>query len=309
MDVQVKNLVRYFGATKAVDDISFSFSSGDVFGFVGPNGAGKTTTLRIMATLDEPSSGDVFLDGESVKEMPEAARHKIGFVPDSLPTHADVTVHEYLDFFARAYGIHGKARKKAVGDVEEFTGVTGLRDKLLKSLSKGMKQRVSVGRALIHNPSLLLMDEPAAGLDPRARVEFRELVTLLAGQGKAVLISSHILTELTEVCNGVVIIERGKLLETGTIDDVTERSRDTQVVAVRTLDDHELLHKALLEFPHVENVRNLNRELHVELAGRDNQASALLTELIHRKHRIAEFRHVHDDLEDIFMKVTTGEVQ
>ncbi len=309
MDVQVKNLVRYFGPTKAVDDISFSFSSGDVFGFVGPNGAGKTTTLRIMATLDEPSSGDVFLDGESVQEMPEAARHKIGFVPDSLPTHADVTVHEYLDFFARAYGIHGKARKKAVGDVEEFTGVTGLRDKLLKSLSKGMKQRVSVGRALIHNPSLLLMDEPAAGLDPRARVEFRELVTLLAGQGKAVLISSHILTELTEVCNGVVIIERGKLLETGTIDDVTERSRDTQVVAVRTLDDHELLHKALLEFPHVENVRNLNRELHVELAGRDDQASALLTELIHRKHRIAEFRHVHDDLEDIFMKVTTGEVQ
>jgi ABC-2 type transport system ATP-binding protein len=309
MDVQVKNLVRYFGATKAVDDISFSFSSGDVFGFVGPNGAGKTTTLRIMATLDEPSSGDVFLDGESVKEMPEAARHKIGFVPDSLPTHADVTVHEYLDFFARAYGIHGKARQKAVGEVEEFTGVTGLRHKLLKSLSKGMKQRVSVGRALIHNPSLLLMDEPAAGLDPRARVEFRELVTLLAGQGKAVLISSHILTELTEVCNGVVIIERGKLLETGTIDDVTERSRDTQVVAVRTLDDHELLHKALLEFPNVENVRNLNRELHVELAGRDDQASALLTELIHRKHRIAEFRHVHDDLEDIFMKVTTGEVQ
>lgn len=309
MDVQVKNLVRYFGATKAVDDISFSFSSGDVFGFVGPNGAGKTTTLRIMATLDEPASGDVFLDGESVKEMPEAARHKIGFVPDSLPTHADVTVHEYLDFFARAYGIHGKARQKAVEEVEEFTGVTGLRDKLLKSLSKGMKQRVSVGRALIHNPSLLLMDEPAAGLDPRARVEFRELVTLLAGQGKAVLISSHILTELTEVCNGVVIIERGKLLETGTIDDVTERSRDIQVVAVRTLDDHELLHKALLEFPHVENVRNLNRELHVELAGRDDQASALLTELIHRKHRIAEFRHVHDDLEDIFMKVTTGEVQ
>ena len=262
-----------------------------------------------MATLDEPSSGDVFLDGESVQEMPEAARHKIGFVPDSLPTHADVTVHEYLDFFARAYGIHGKARQKAVEEVEEFTGVTGLRDKLLKSLSKGMKQRVSVGRALIHNPSLLLMDEPAAGLDPRARVEFRELVTLLAGQGKAVLISSHILTELTEVCNGVVIIERGKLLETGTIDDVTQRSRDIQVVAVRTLDDHEDLHKALLEFPHVENVRNLNHELHVELAGQDDQASALLTELIHRKHRIAEFRHVHDDLEDIFMKVTTGEVQ
>jgi ABC-2 type transport system ATP-binding protein len=309
MQIQIKNLVRNFGATKAVNDISFSFSSGDVFGFVGPNGAGKTTTLRIMATLDEPTSGDVFIDGDSVKEMPEAARHKIGFVPDSLPTHADVTVHEYLDFFARAYGLQGKARHQAVGRIEEFTGVTGLRDKLLKSLSKGMKQRVSVGRALVHNPTLLLMDEPAAGLDPRARVEFRELVTLLAKMGKAVLISSHILTELTEVCNGVVIIERGELLETGSISDVMERSRDVQVVAVRTLDDHDLLHKALLEFPHVENVRNLNRELHVELTGQDDQAASLLSELIRRKHRIAEFRHVHDDLEDIFMKVTTGEVQ
>ncbi len=309
MIVEVRNLRRLFGATRAVDDISFRFGSGDVFGFVGPNGAGKTTTLRIMATLDEPTSGDVYLDGVSVKEMPEAVRRRIGFVPDALPAHTDVTVHEYLDFFGRAYGMRGRALQRALDEVEAFTGLTGLRDKLLKALSKGMKQRVSVGRALIHDPELLLMDEPAAGLDPRARVEFRELVSLLAAMGKAILVSSHILTELTEICNGVVIIERGRLLETGTIDDVVHRGRETQTVAIRCRGDGDALAKALLEMPHVQAVRPSSREVHVDLAGDDAEAAALLGALIAAGHAVAEFRHVRDDLEDIFMKVTKGDVQ
>ena len=309
MNVEVRNLRRYFGATHAVDDVSFQFRSGDVFGFVGPNGAGKTTTLRIMATLDEPTSGDVFLDGVSVREMPETVRYRIGFVPDSLPAHSDVTVHEYLDFFARSYGLAGARRQRALDEVEAFTGLTGLRDKLLRTLSKGMKQRVSVGRALVHDPELLLMDEPAAGLDPRARVEFRELVALLAGMGKAVLISSHILTELTEICNGVVIIERGRLLETGTIDDVLLRSRQAQTVAIRCCGDADALARALLEMPHVAAVRVANREVHAEVAGEDAEAAGLLAALVEAGHAIAEFRHVRDDLEDIFMKVTKGEIQ
>jgi len=167
MIVEVRNLKRYFGVTRALDEVSFRFESGDIFGFVGPNGAGKTTTLRIMATLDEPTAGDVFLDGVSVREMPETVRYRIGYVPDSLPAHADITVHEYLDFFARAYGINGGPRRRALDEVEAFAGLTGMRNKLLKNLSKGMKQRVSVGRALIHNPELLLM---RAGRIPRAGV-------------------------------------------------------------------------------------------------------------------------------------------
>jgi len=309
MQIEIKNLVRHFGKTKAVNNISFSFGSGDIFGFVGPNGAGKTTTLRIMATLDEPTAGDVFLDGVSVTEFPEKARHLIGFVPDSLPAHADITVHEYLDFFARAYGLQGKKRHTAVEEVQEFTGLTDLQDKLLKSLSKGMKQRVSVGRALVHDPALLLMDEPAAGLDPRARIEFRELVSVLAGMGKAVLISSHILTELTEICNGVVIIEKGSILETGSIEEVMQRSHTTQVVSARTLSDHDKLFKELLEMPHVGSVRNMNSEIHIELTGQDDQAAELLAELISGGHRIVEFRHIRDDLEDIFMKITKGDLQ
>src|SRR5262249_36471724 len=198
MKIEVVNLKKHFGVTRAVDDVSFAFSSGEVVGFVGPNGAGKTTTMRILATLDEPTAGDALIDGVSVVEEPERARHLIGYVPDSLPAHRDISVHEYLDFFARAYGLKGAHRAKVVESVEEFTNLAGIRDKMLNALSKGMKQRVSLARALLHDPPTLIMDEPAAGLDPRARIELRELIRALSSQGKAILISSHILTRSEE---------------------------------------------------------------------------------------------------------------
>ena len=209
MDVRVNNLKRYFGGTKAVDGVSFSFSSGHIVGFVGPNGAGKTTTMRILATLDEPTEGDATIDGVSVVDEPEKARRLVGFMPDTLPTHRDMTVHEYLDFFARAYGLRGANRNALVERVEEFTNLTGINRKFLRDLSKGMKQRVSLARSLVHDPPVLVLDEPANALDPRARIELRELLKILADQGKAILVSSHILTELAEMCNGVVIVEQG----------------------------------------------------------------------------------------------------
>ncbi|HEX9986564.1 MAG TPA: ABC transporter ATP-binding protein, partial [Thermoanaerobaculia bacterium] len=180
MRVDVRSLRKSFGATTAVDDVSFSFGGGEVIGFVGPNGAGKTTTMRILATLDEPTSGDAFFDGVSVLQEPEEARRRVGFVPDALPTHADITVHEYLDFFARAYRITGARRKQVIESIEEFTNLTGIRHKLLKALSKGMNQRVCLARALLHDPQVLILDEPAAGLDPRARIELRELIKVFA---------------------------------------------------------------------------------------------------------------------------------
>ncbi|HEY9509490.1 MAG TPA: ABC transporter ATP-binding protein [Verrucomicrobiae bacterium] len=311
MKVQVNNLRKEFGKTVAVDNISFAFDSGHVFGFVGPNGAGKTTTMRIIATIEEPTDGDVLLNGISVREQPELARKAVGYVPDSLPAHADITVHEYLDFYARAYGLRGRKRTQAVEAIEEFTNVTGIRDKHLKALSKGMKQRVSLGRALVYDPDVLILDEPAAGLDPRARVELRELLGLLAEQKKAILISSHILTELTEICNGVVIIERGKLLETGTIEDVLKKSTARRTVAIRLLDPQQspLLLKELLQTPFVENARVTGTELHFELAGDENAACDILAQLIERKFRVLEFHQTKADLEDIFMNVTKGGVQ
>src|SRR5690242_4722876 len=243
MKVQIVNLIKHFGATRAVNDVSFTFSSGQVVGFVGPNGAGKTTTMRILATLDEPTSGDALIDGVSVVEEPERARHLVGYVPDSLPTHRDMSVHEYLDFFARAYGLKGLRRAKVIESVEEFTGLTILRDKMLVALSKGMKQRVSLARALLHDPAVLVMDEPAAGLDPRARIELRELLRVLSSQGKAILISSHILTELAEICHAAVIIERGKILRAGSLSRILSADAPHRTLLIRTLDDPELLHK------------------------------------------------------------------
>jgi ABC-2 type transport system ATP-binding protein len=311
MKVQVQQLRKEFGKTVAVDNISFAFDSGHIFGFVGPNGAGKTTTMRIIATIEEPTDGDVLLNGVSVREDPEVARKTVGYVPDTLPAHADITVHEYLDFYARAYGLRGRKRDDAVGAIEEFTNLTGIRTKHLKALSKGMKQRVSLGRALVYDPDVLILDEPAAGLDPRARVELRELLTLLAERKKAILISSHILTELTEICNGVVIIERGKILETGTIDEVLKKSAPRRTVAIRLLDAQQtpLLLKELLQTPFVEQARQVGAEVHFESAGDDSAPCEILAQLVGKQFKIIEFRQTKADLEDIFMTVTKGGVQ
>lgn len=309
MQVNIINLVKDFGVTRAVDDISFTFSSGHIFGFVGPNGAGKTTTMRILATLDEPTSGDATIDGVSIVESPETARQLIGYMPDSLPTHRDMSVHDYLDFFARAYRLVGQQRRQVVDTVENFTNLTGIRGKTLHALSKGMKQRVSLARALLHDPPVLVMDEPAAGLDPRARVELRELLRVLSEQGKAILISSHILTELSEICDGAVIIEQGKIISAGSLDEITPIDAEQQTVLIRPLDRQDDLCKALLLMPHVTAVNQLGHEIETRVAGSEQTCSELLENLIRDGFRIVEFTLQGGDLESVFMTVTKGEVQ
>lgn len=310
MKIRVQNLKRHFKKTKAVDDISFSFDSGHVFGFIGPNGAGKTTTMRIMATLDEPTEGDVFINGFSVKENPEDTRRMMGFMPDSLPAYSDVTVMEYLDFFARSYGLKSDRRTRAIEGVVEFAGLGNMREKLLHGLSKGMKQRVSLGRAMIHDPDVLVLDEPAAGLDPRARVELRELLALLAEQKKAVLISSHILTELSEICNGVIIIEKGKILETGTIEDILKKSAVRKRYAIRCTEPVQLLFETALQMPHIEDAVICGAEVHIDIkSSEDSDVAETLKAFLNSGRMITEFRCMQEDLEDIFMKVTKGELQ
>jgi ABC-2 type transport system ATP-binding protein len=309
MQIHIDHLKKHYGRTRAVDDISFTFSSGEIVGFVGPNGAGKSTAMRIMATLDEPSGGDVFLDNVSVVEEPDKVHRLIGYVPDALPGHRDISVHEYLDFFARAYGIAMPARKKVVESIEEFTNLLGIREKHLNALSKGMKNRVSVARALVHDPSVLVMDEPASGLDPRARIELRELLKVLSSQGKAILISSHILTELSEICTGAVIIERGRILRAGSLANILTADVPHRTILIRTLDEPELLHKHLLLQPHVEAVRRINAAVEVDLAGTEETCGELLAQLVRDGHRVVEFHQQRAGLEELFMNVTRGEVQ
>ena len=309
MQVNIIHLKKDFGATRAVDDISFSFSSGEIIGFVGPNGAGKTTTMKILATLDEPTDGDAKIDDISIVERPEKARRLIGYVPDALPMHRDISVHEYLDFFARAYGLAGTQRHQVVENIEEFTNLAGIREKTLFALSKGMKQRVSLARALLHDPPVLVMDEPAAGLDPRARVELRELLRILSDQGKAILISSHILTELSEICDSAVIIEQGRIITAGTLQDIAKPEVEQHTVLIRSLNQQDDLYKSLLVMPNVAAVNHLENEVEVKIEGSEEACSDLLGNLIRDGYRIVEFKQRGGDLESVFMNVTKGDVQ
>ncbi|MBW8035505.1 MAG: ABC transporter ATP-binding protein [Planctomycetes bacterium] len=307
MHVQVVNLKKHFGRTKAVDDISFDFSDGQIVGFVGPNGAGKTTTMQIISTLDTPTAGDIYLNNVSVVQYPEKARRLVGFMPDSLPTHRDITVDDYLDFFARAFGIRCNRRHKVVEGIEEFTNLLGIRDKFLKTLSKGMKQRVSLARALIHDPGVLVLDEPASGLDPRARIELRELLKALSEQNKAIIISSHILSELAEICDSAVIIERGKLLKAGTLDEITP-SQAHCTVLIRTIGKLKDLYKKMLQTPTVIDARIVGTSVEVEIDGSEEETADLIEMLVNDGYRIVEAKHVRAGLEDIFMQVTKGEL-
>lgn len=309
MKVQVERLTKHYGATRALTDVSFAFESGQIVGFIGPNGAGKSTTMRILATLDEPTSGNASIDGHSVLEEPERTRQMIGYVPDSLPSLHDISVHEYLDFFARTYGIRSPKRQQVVAHIEEFTNLGGIRNKHLNALSKGMKNRVSVARALVHDPPILLMDEPAAGLDPRARIELRELLKVLAGQGKAVLISSHILTELAEICNAAVFIERGRILRSGTLDEIMRGDTPHRCIHVRVLERTRELHEHLLLQPNVLAVRTGATGLEADVTGDDRECADLLAALIRDGYPICEFQPRQTDLEQLFLTITRGEVQ
>ena len=307
--LEIDGLVRHFDKLRAVDNISFNVKRGQVFGFIGPNGAGKTTTMRILATLDLPQQGDVRVNGISVVEEPETARKMTGFMPDYAGVYSTTTVEEYLDFFARSNGLQGHARRAAVESVIDFMGIGELRERHVERLSKGLKQRVALGRAIIHNPQLLVLDEPAANLDPRARIEFRTLIRELAADGKTVLLSSHILTELSEICDAVAVIEKGKILATGTVEEIMTGLREHRVISVRLSGDRNGAMRFLLEQPSVAKVMDANDRLQVEFTGDDTSQVALLAALISAGFPILEFNTEGAGLEDLFMKITAGKVQ
>jgi ABC-2 type transport system ATP-binding protein len=265
--------------------------------------------MRILATLDLPQSGSVKVAGISVLDEPHAARRVTGFMPDYAGVYATTTVEEYLDFFARSNGLKGAARREAVEGVIAFMGIGDLRERHVESLSKGLKQRVALGRAIIHNPHLLILDEPAANLDPRARIEFRTLIRELAADGKTILLSSHILTELSEVCDAVVVIEKGKILATGTVQDIMKGLREHRVLTVRLAGERDGAMRFLLEQPEVLKVSDANDRLQMEFTGDDAAQAALLSRLVSAGFPILEFSAQGAGLEDLFMKITAGKVQ
>jgi len=307
--LELEGLVRHFDGVRAVDGVSFSVERGKVLGFIGPNGAGKTTTMRILATLDTPQSGDARIGGYSVVDDPEKVRRITGFMPDYAGVYVNTTVTEYLDFFARAHDLRGEARRKAVSNIIEFMGIGDLRDRNVESLSKGLKQRVALGRALIHDPQMLILDEPAANLDPRARIEFRTLIRELAADGKTVLLSSHILTELSEICDSVTVIEKGHILATGTVQDILEGIRSRRILSVRLAGQNDGAERFLLEQPGVLNVHEAGGHLQFEFGGGDDDQVDLIRRLLAAGFPVLEFSAHSAGLEDLFIEITEGQVQ
>ena len=305
----VRSITRRFGKIKAVDNVSFDVEEGQICGFIGPNGAGKTTTMRIISTLELPDEGDVLIDGISVLEQPRVVRRSLGFMPDHYGAYVNMTVLDYLDFFARAYDLRGEARHGTMAHVVEFTGLGPLSNKLITSLSKGMKQRLCLARTLLHDPKLLILDEPAAGLDPRARVELRELVGVLAKTGKAVLISSHILTELSELCDSVVVIEGGRVCGTGTLDQIMKRLAPHARIYVRGLSEPDVLERYLLEQPQVSALQPERGGFVFDFEGDSTRQADLLARLAGSGVALVEFSPEQADLEDIFLSLTQGVVQ
>ncbi|MEM6472563.1 MAG: ABC transporter ATP-binding protein [Planctomycetota bacterium] len=307
--IELQNLTRVFGSTRAVDGVSFMVPRGSVFGYIGPNGAGKTTSMRILATLELPSHGDAFIEGLSSSNDPDQVRTRLGFMPDAFGTYGNTNCVEYLDFFARSSGLIGRERTRRLRWVMDFTGLLPLAEKPINGLSKGMRQRLCLGRSILHDPSVLILDEPAAGLDPRARIELRQIIRSLAADGKTILISSHILSELAEMCDRVGIIERGQLLANDTVTGLRRQSQQHKDVLVRLDGEVDDARQLLEGLAFVEGIREAEGGLTFRVNGGNARQIETLQRLCNASLPVMEFRVVDESLEDLFLKVTSGKVQ
>ncbi len=306
--VRTEGLVKRYDRTLAVAGIDLAIDQGEIFGLVGPNGAGKTTTLRMLATLLRPDAGSAEIDGWSVTRNPEEVRRVLGFMPDAFGVYDDMKVWEYLDFFARCYGLPAAGRRRMIGDLLELVDLGDRRDAYVQSLSRGMQQRLCLAHALVHDPGVLLLDEPASGLDPRARVELRELLRELRSMGKTIVISSHILPELEELCTSVAIVDRGQVLAQGRVSDIERRLRFGAVLRVRLLLEGEALQAARARFAEDVDVASavLLEDGMIELGFRGDDAATarLLAALVAEGLPIVSFARAASDLEELFLQVT-----
>lgn len=304
--IETRDLTKIYGDVHAVKSLDIKLEAGDVFGFIGPNGAGKTTTMRILATLLNPTYGEAYVCGYSIYTKPKEIRRVIGYMPDFFGVYDDMKVIEYLEFFAAAYRITGPARKKVCNDVLDLVDLGYKRDAFVTSLSRGMTQRLGLARVLLHDPQVLLLDEPASGLDPRARIEIRGLLKELRNMGKTIMVSSHILPELADICNKVGIIERGELLVNADVAEVMRRVRRQTVLKVGVAGRVEEAASLLMQHQHVESVAASNGTLTVKLKPGVEDYTELPTLLVQAGHKLRMFKEEEINLETAFMELTKG---
>jgi ABC-2 type transport system ATP-binding protein len=307
--IETRGLVKRYDGELAVAGIDLVVGPGEIYGLVGPNGAGKTTTMRILATLLAPTAGEALVCGIDITADPVEVRRRIGYMPDFYGVYDDLRVWEYLDFFARCYSVPAARRAGMIGELLEIVGLADKREAYVEALSRGMRQRLCLAHTLVHDPQLLILDEPASGLDPRARVEMREILRELRSMGKTILVSSHILTEVGELCTSVGIIDRGRLLRSGQIAEIERSLRATALLRIDVLSDGEAAAAWLGTDPRVGDVLAVSSEagmtrLEAPFDGPADEQAALLQRMIAAGHTVSGFSQATSDLEEIFLKVT-----
>lgn len=304
--LELRDLTKKYGELYAINSIDLTLDRGDVFGFIGPNGAGKTTTMRILATLLNPTWGEAYVGGYSIYTKPKEIRRIVGYMPDFFGVYDDMKVIEYLEFFAAAYRIRGPQRRKVCDDVLELVELGYKREALVTSLSRGMTQRLGLARVLLHDPQVLLLDEPASGLDPRARIEIRTLLKRLGATGKTIMVSSHILPELADICNKIGMIEKGVLIVNTAVADVLKLVRPQTVLHIGIAGDRASAANLLDEHPLVDRVEENGKLLIVTLTGGEHDYSVLATTLVSAGHKLTMFKEDEINLETAFMALTKG---
>ncbi len=304
--IETKGLTKFYGDLAALVDLNLNISAGEIFGFIGPNGAGKTTTMRILATLMEPTRGSAYIDGMDVTRKGKQVRRTVGYMPDFMGVYDDLKVFEYLEFFAAAFSIERSKRKSIVDGVLELTDLQGKRAAAVDSLSRGMQQRLGLARVLIHDPKVLILDEPASGLDPRARIEIRELLRELKRMGKTIMISSHILSELEEICDQVGIIEHGKLVFNGNMDEIRERMGIHSRVRVKVADQQERAFEILSAMPEIEEAHIENSHIAVTFKDGQKPDGLIARTLVNNNIDILALEPEQLKLDDAFLQLTKG---
>ena len=304
--IEIKNFGKQYGDFTAVQNLNLTINAGEMFGFIGPNGAGKSTTIRFLATLLKATHGEGIVNGHSVTNDPINVRKSVGYMPDSFGVYDGMKVWEFLDFFAVAYGIPKSKRKGVIGDVLELLDLTYKREDFVNGLSRGMKQRLCLAKTLVHDPPVLILDEPASGLDPRARLEVKALLKELRNMGKTILISSHILTELADCCTSIGIIERGQLLLHGPIHEVYRQIRGHRRIQVRFIGDPRPGISLIRSNPKTRSVEVEEQGCTIEFAGEDDDVQRLMRQLMADDTNMVSFADKEPTLEDVFMMVTKG---
>lgn len=305
--LEVNSLRKEFGTVVAVNDVSLSVDKGQVWGLIGPNGAGKTTLLRILATVLRPTSGRVRLLGYDLAKEYLAIRKHIGFLPDFFNLYNDLTLRECLEFFAKAYKVEDKLISQRIDEVLDYIELQSKRNDFIRHLSRGMVQRMGVGVLLVHGPDVFLLDEPASGLDPKARIQLRAILTKLSREGKTIIISSHILTELSGFCSHIALMNEGKIVLQGAVDEIQQKVFDSRKIRVSVLENCDQAVRLIKEFPDTKIGTVQDNDITVEISAGESELAALNSHLVSKGIKVFSFGEEKTDLEDLFMKISDSE--